>query len=181
MSSTNTNASVGLAVMRISPLHLGHCKIIDRMIKNCSTAIICVGSTNKYDEWNPWSFEHRKNMIKNVYGDRLKVIPLADINSDASTTEWCNYVLTKINKLGLPDPQHYFTGSEADSIFYQSYFCPENKRHLHIVNRNQNEYPPATDIRNMIALDDERWKQWVPAVNHALIEQTFPEEFRIAR
>ena len=57
---------------------------------------------------------------------------------------------------------------------------PEGKiRNLHIIDRNVNPVPPATDIRMYLSLRTDDWKQWVPAVNHNLVEDTFPEEFKI--
>lgn len=198
---------VGLAVVRIQPLHLGHLWIINQMISECETAIIGIGSTNKpIDINNPWTFDQRKEMIKNIYGDRIKIIPVADLGTNSTTTEWCDYVLEKIDKLNLPTPTDYFCGSESDGIWYKSHFMtleeysaaienwksemashsrnfvsrdePEQPKpnFMHIRHRDSNAFVSATEIRTFLRLKSDAWKQWVPRVNHELIQNTFPQE-----
>lgn len=177
---------VGLAVMRIQPLHRGHTWILNQLIEECETAIIAIGSTQaESDIYNPWSFDQRKEMVRNVYGDRFKIIPVTDLGSDSTTTDWCEYVLGKIHKLGLPEPTDYYTGSVADSVYYKKvFFTPgeimvqpgEMVKRLHIRERTSNPFPPATDIRTFLKLKSDEWMKWVPRVNHELIKATFPKE-----
>jgi len=169
---------VGLAVMRIQPLSLGHLWIIGQMIAECETVIIGIGSTQaEKDIHNPWSFDQRKQMLKNVYGDRLKVMPLMDLGSDSGTQDWCEYVLDKLNKQKFPEPTDYYTGSKSDSIWYEKHFFEEDDAEfrLHIRQRDTNPFIPATDIRTFLRLKSDEWKKWTPRVNHKYIEDTFPE------
>ena len=194
------NKRTGLAVMRIQPLHKGHCHIIDQMIQNCENVILGIGSTNVSDQWNPFSFELRKKMVHNVFGDRLKIVQLADIGTQEDTNAWVDYVLDKIKKLGLSEPTDYFTGSSADARWYaqrfylngisvhnktahenESFYQEKKLKILHIVDREKNEVPAATDLRTFIELGAEDWKQWVPAVNHDLVLDNYPEEYKIKR
>ena len=205
-----SNKRVGLIVGRFQPLHEGHCRIINTMIQSCETAIVCLGSAQKSRELdNPWTVEERMTMLRNVYGAysnkgeylgcRIKIVPLVDLGaSSARPEEWTDYVFEKLDKLDLPNPTDYFTGSVADGFWYKHCFrgdksgvfnrtpemerfkTPEGKiRNLHIIDRNVNPVPPATDIRMYLSLRTDDWKQWVPAVNHNLVEDTFPEEFKI--
>ncbi len=190
-------ARVGFAVMRIQPLSDGHRGALNRIAGECETAIIAIGSTQApMDIYNPWSFEQRKEMVRNVYGDRFKIVPVTDLGTDSTTTDWCEYVLGKLEKLGLPAPTDYYTGSVADAIWYRKhFFTPEEIKaklkldgreyevnsmdvypRLHILNRETTIYPPATDIRTFLRLKSDEWKQWVPRVNHKLVESTFPKE-----
>ena len=193
------NERVGLAIMRLQPLHRGHCLTINEMIQKCEVAIIGLGSTNKKpDKHDPFTPDVRMQMIRNVYGDRVKIIPLVDLNA-ASKSEWVDYVFQKISKLGMPEPTDYFTGSEADAVWYNEHFAKRpnildygTRRHyvaegnqrmpvrfLHIVDRRQNEIPSASEIRMFIDLHSNEWKKWVPYVNHQLIEDNYPEEFKV--
>lgn len=192
--------SVGLAIMRIQPMHNGHCRIIDRMIRNNDTVILGIGSTQvQREQWNPWTFEERKKMVHNVYGDRVKIIQLKDLGTTAKTNDWIDYAMDKIKKVGLPEPTDYYTGSTADSRFYCGRFLLEEKtlhdvdvynvedylsnngvaRRLHIVERASRDIPPATDLRTFLELRSDEWKQWVPRVNWEVVEKNFPEEFKI--
>ena len=125
-------------------------------------------------------------MLKNVYGDRIKIVPLTDL--DASTPkEWTAYIFEKLNKLGMKEPTDYYTGSSADSRWYSHCFTIKQfnsaydveDRVLHILDRDMNPVPAATDIRTFINLRTEEWRTWVPAVNHELVISTYPEEFKI--
>lgn len=187
-----------IAVMRIQPLHKGHTFIINKMCEDFKNVIVCVGSTNVSDKWNPWSFEVRKEMLKNIYGDRIKIVQLADIGTQEGSTDWVDYVIDKVHKLGLPDPTDYFTGSEADARWYSKRFsltggmgdfaipgqlpsAIQMSRVLHIVDRSQNNVPPATDLRTFLELADNGWKPWIPEVNHDLVLDNYPKEFIIGQ
>lgn len=193
--------NVGLAVMRTQPLHKGHTRIIDNMIQDNDVAIIGMGSCNvSRTQHDPFTPEERKEMIRNVYGDRVKIIMLSDLGITPGKDDWVNYVLSKISKLGLPAPSDYYSGSHGDAVWYKNRFTDyqgdENPgwqyefvrndgsigfRKLHILDRAMNDVPAATDIRTLISLGDTSWKKWVPRANHALIENSFPEEFKIGK
>jgi hypothetical protein len=183
------------------------------MIESCETAILGLGSAQKTsDEHDPWPIDNRIQQARNVYGDRIKIVPLNDLGATSGTNDWIDYVLDKANKLGLPEPTDYYTGSEADAIwyrerFYRKYFSPvpegvtlpdswDNSmpeeydayyteggvlRRLHIRARDMTQIPSATEIRTFMALRNDGWKKFVPYVNHSLIEETYPEEFRVRK
>jgi hypothetical protein len=171
------------------------------MHEDFSTVLLGIGSTQKSREiWDPWTFEERKQMVRNVYGDRIKIIQLQDLGTTSGSNDWVDYVLGKVKKLGMPEPTDYFTGSLADSRWYTGRFILNGvskvgdhthhfdnfvvngvERRLHIMDRGNNDIPPATDIRTFMSLRDDSWKKWVPAVNWQLVEETFPEEFRISK
>lgn len=116
---------VGLVVARLQPLHTGHCRLITQMIMDCNVAIVGLGSTQKSKEpANPFSVDDRIKMLKNVYGDRIKIVPLKDIGSDPSKNSWIDYVFDKIHKLDLPIPTDYYCGRDTDSLFYKGRFWP---------------------------------------------------------
>jgi cytidyltransferase-like protein len=204
-----TNNRVALAVMRLQPLHRGHFRIINRMIQDCGTAIVGLGSAQKSrEEHDPWTVEERIQMIKNIYGAydnkgeylgcRVKIVPLIDL--DASTQEeWVDYVLEKMAKLDMPEPTDLYTGSIADAYWYKNNFWDDKisigdstqihfdhyrtdcgvNRNLHIIDRMNNEVPAATDIRAYLSMRTDDWKEWIPAVNHELVESTYPEKFKV--
>lgn len=180
--------SVGLVVGRFQPLHFGHTKIINHMIQDCKTAIVCIGSAQESRTGrNPWSVEERMQMLRNVYADRVKIVPLNDLGA-ANPDQWVGYIFEKIEKLGMKLPTDYFTGSDQDSFWYREHFSYNWKelkaghdgiRRLHIINRNINPVPAATEIRGFLELRNNGWKDWVPAVNHSIIEINYPEEFKV--
>jgi len=197
-------ARVGLAVMRIQPLHKGHCLTINRMIQDCETSIICIGSAQKSrEEHDPWTIEERMQMLKNVYGDRIKIVPLNDLGA-TRPEEWTDYIFEKLAKLGMNEPTDYYTGSVQDSFWYKhcffakelgnqyndsnpdfmdeyEYFDGKTQcfRKLHLIDRDMNPVPAATEIRGFLQLRANGWKEWVPRVNHSLVEKMYPEEFKV--
>lgn len=175
-------SNVGLAIMRLQPLHAGHLRIINRMIADCETVIIGIGSADKSNTaHNPYTIEARMDMLRNVYGNRIKIIPLKDLGLTEVTREWADFVINKIKKVDMPAPTEYWTGSEADAAFYKEHFG-DGERHigpLRIVNRGTNNIPPATELRTFLQLNDNSWRQWVPAVNWNIVENGYPDEFRM--
>lgn len=190
-------ARCGLMVARIQMLHDGHCEHLDRMIRSCETAILGLGSTGLHSTLtDPWTQVQRQEMVRNVYGNRIRIVPLQDLGSDQTSTSWCDYVLEKVEAMGLPPVTDYFSGSEADAQWYTGRFwdgtgpktsnfytaddASSQVRYLHIIDREQNIYPSATELRVFLQTRSEKWKKWVPAVNHDLVESTYPEHFKVS-
>lgn len=189
---------VGLMVGRFQPLHRGHLKSINRMIQDCETAVICLGSAQRSrEQHDPWTVDERMQMIKNVYADRVKIVPLNDLNA-ATPKQWTDYIFEKLTKLGMKEPTDYYTGSIQDGYWYKhcfwgdefwsdsdeqpnklQFYNGETKRLLHLIDRGKNEVPAATEIRGFLQLRSNRWMDWVPAVNHKLVHDTYPEEFKV--
>ena len=192
---------VAMAAMRTQPIHLGHTGIANAMTAHFDEVLIYNGSANQpISISNPFPVEIRMEMWKRIYGDRIKLIPVADLGATNDTTEWCDYLLKKAEQLGLPAPTDYFTGSPADAIWYRGRFfnkdcgspADDNTeefvkrympngvfRQLHLVDRTQNYIPSATELRQFMVTRDDGWKRWVPAVIHDLVEEHFPEEFKV--
>lgn len=198
VTKNSKNGRVALAVMRTQPLHLGHKNIADIMLKNFDTVIIGSGSSNqKISIDNPYPINIRLKMWKTLFGDKIKLVPLADLGSTENTNDWCDYVLSKIKNLGLPDPTDYFTGSVADAVWYKGRFFNDKldidsnpddnfkindiERKLHIIDREKNDIPSATELRQFLVTNHDEWKKWVPEEIHNLVDTEFPKNFRIGK
>jgi len=53
--------NTGVYIGRFQPLHTGHLAIIKQGIKNENTFVVIIGSIDKYDSKNLYSFQDRKN------------------------------------------------------------------------------------------------------------------------
>lgn len=165
----------GLSVMRAQPFHIGHSRMIDKMLEECAQVTIILGSIQEQGtDRNPLNYTTRKKMIQNVYRsrpeyDRLKVIGLFDINNPV---EWAEYVLDFMNEslpqLGRPDV--YYAGSAYDAHWFRSAFD-----HIEYVDRTNYDFPfvSGTMIRDMIKFGDKRWKDFIHPENHCLVEEHF--------
>src|ERR1700674_4921478 len=117
---------VGLTIGRYQPLHIGHCQYMRCMIRECDEAIVCVGSINREDESrNPYTFEDRAEMIRNVFGNTLQVTGLADVGTPPELAVWVDYVLSELRRRGFPRPTDYYCGRTEDAIYYHHRFSTE--------------------------------------------------------
>lgn len=108
---------IALAVMRLQPLHNGHKFMIDTMLNEADRVIVGIGSVNKNDEKNPYSFELRKKMIESIYGDNVLVVPLNDIGAP-NKRAWADYVLKRVKEELDLIPTIYYAGSHDDASWF---------------------------------------------------------------
>ncbi len=162
----------GLSIMRAQPFHIGHQRILNQMLQDCRFVTIILGSTQEYGtSRNPFDFDTRRKMIENIYPPKqfetkLQIFGLYDINN---TAQWPHFVLDFLAKHlpKYPRPDAYYAGSEYDAHWFESEI--EN---ICLVDRNDENFTfvSATMVREMIKFHDHRWKDFVPAQNHQLIE-----------
>ena len=69
-----------LFIGRWQPFHNGHKYIIDTALKNRKNVCIGIRDT-EISEHNPFTIEQRREMIKRVYGDKVSIIIIPDIES----------------------------------------------------------------------------------------------------
>ena len=163
-------------IARFQPFHNGHKTIIDKMLKESSFVTIILGSAQEsYTENNPLNIEQRKNLILNIYGERnnMKILYMNDINCDDIT--WYKHVIQflKDNVKEFGFPEAYYCGDMNNGYYYD-----KGEFKIEIVDREKQEgyYKiSATEVRNMIKNNDEKWKYYIPIENHSLIEKYFKD------
>lgn len=75
-----------LFVARLQPLHKGHLYALRMALKKYDKLVVLIGSTNRHDKSNPFSFALRKKMLRAAlkgYKKRYKIIGVPDFSSDA--------------------------------------------------------------------------------------------------
>ncbi|KKT39509.1 hypothetical protein A3K29_02075 [Candidatus Collierbacteria bacterium RIFOXYB2_FULL_46_14] len=93
---------VAVLLGRFSPFHKGHQAQVDLMIteRGLENCMIIIGSSNSCNQRTPFSYEQRREIIKQIY-PAMRIVPLPDINPklvyfDGSTNDqW----LAEIKKL----------------------------------------------------------------------------------
>ena len=168
----------GLCIMRAQPFHIGHQKLVDRMLKECERVTIALGSIQEQGTArNPLNYTTRKKMIQNIYRDkqeyeRLKIIGLFDINNPA---EWGEFVLDFMKESfpDLPLPEVYYAGSAYDAHWFKDCF-----EHIELEDRTDPNFPfvTGTMVRDMIRFGDERWKNFIDPANYHIIEEYFSKK-----
>ena len=86
--------TTALTIMRLQPFHNGHKKIIDTMLQENNQVILLIGSINKTDNKNPYSFEKRLKMVKKIYSDAIhsKKLIIKGIKDINNPPKWVDYV-----------------------------------------------------------------------------------------
>lgn len=155
--------NTGLIVMRGQPLHNGHISLINLMLKECNNCNIVLGSIQESGtERNPFTFEERKQMIKNIYGDKINIYGVEDIPNNNEL--WLKTIFSKIkNKVDI-----YYCGDDDNGIFFKNDI--KTIRKLDRNNQKEDLKISGTEIREMIINKNIKWKNFVPKKNIKLIE-----------
>ena len=141
----------GIFVGRCAPLHLGHQKIIQKMIDDCgvNNCLMLIGSSNTPLSWRVlFPYMRRRNWVERIF-KQLKVIGIPDcVNND---TEWFMMLddyITSVFPEARKEDIIFYGGKQEDVIFFYSH---EN-RSVEIVNRY--ELPiSASQVREMLLLN----------------------------
>lgn len=87
-------SEIGLIIWRFQPLHKGHILLIEKSLEQNPASLVLIGSTNKSDEENPYSFELRKELIEGEFPTQtIYIWRLPDFPND---TDWVNCILSYI-------------------------------------------------------------------------------------
>ncbi len=80
-----------LFIGRFQPMHKGHEKVVKELLDKYEKVLILIGSINKNDDKNPFSFEQRKKMIENVLKN-YNNFEIYGIEDNESNNEWTNHI-----------------------------------------------------------------------------------------
>ena len=155
--------NTGLIVMRGQPLHNGHISLINLMLEECSNPNIVLGSIQESrTERNPFTFEERKQMIQNIYKDKINIYGVEDIPNNNEL--WLKTVFSKIkNKIDV-----YYCGDNDNGKFFKN--DVKIIRKLDRSKQKENLKISGTEIRKMIKENNKKWKLFIPKENIKLIE-----------
>ena len=85
---------LGIIIGRFQPFHKWHKLLFDTAIAECKSVLVLIGSSNKTDTNNPYSYELRKEIIEaEISGDTVFIWDLPDFDTDG---EWIRYILSYI-------------------------------------------------------------------------------------
>lgn len=163
----------GFIVMRAQPFHEGHKSLVNKMFKECKNITIILGSTQEERTTkNPFTFEERVQMLKNVYSKdpkfkRVQIFGLEDIPND---NEWYDYVLENIKEkcpnFGKVDA--FYCGNDEDGCWFD-----DGKISIEKIERAQQgkeKLISGTEIREMIRNNNLKWKRHVSKENVEFLE-----------
>jgi nicotinamide-nucleotide adenylyltransferase len=149
-----------LYIGRFNPLHFGHLKSIEYILKNeedIDQLIIGIGSVQEsFTLINPFTggerFEFLINAMKEyeIPNDKFLIVPVPDLNSNS---QWISYLLALLPKFDV-----IYSNNSLVSLLVEN---NKNIRVKPIPFFNRNEWS-ATNIRKKMLSKDETWKELVP-------------------
>ncbi len=167
----------GFCIIRCQPFHIGHDRLIKKMMEECAYGTVVIGSAQESGtEKNPLPYFVRKKMIQNVWRNneayaRLRIVGIKDINN----IPWNIHVLETIKKeqSDKPKPDIIYVGDESEYLFFKN-----DVPNVGICSRTTQNFPflSGNMVRDMIALKDIRYKEFVHPENIELIEKSFYED-----
>lgn len=108
----------GLYIGRFQPLHIGHAHIISKMLDECDTVIIAIGSAQESGtKRNPLSYACRKDLIMETFfwqDDNMKFVPLKDRENPSDDASWGDYVFTRVKEWCGLTPDVIYEGEESE-------------------------------------------------------------------
>jgi nicotinamide-nucleotide adenylyltransferase len=108
--------NLGVLVGRFQTIHSGHEMMIDTALSLCGQVGIFIGSSQESGTAkNPFSYELRKSLLEKLYGDRIKIYPLADLGVGNNST-WGEYVLKNIKDNFGSYPDLLVSGKESRRV-----------------------------------------------------------------
>lgn len=96
--------NLGLILGRFQGFHVGHQAVIDKALTSCKQVLVFIGSSDKsMVPYNPFPYELREAIIKDIYKDRIIVAPLPD-RGFGDVGAWGEYMIESAIKVaGKPD------------------------------------------------------------------------------
>lgn len=86
-----------IIIWRFQPFHKWHKLLVDTALCECKSLLILIGSSNKEDTKNPYSYELRKDIIDSEISDeKVFISDLPDFDTDE---QWMKYILSYIPKI----------------------------------------------------------------------------------
>lgn len=148
-----TYMSTCLYIWRFQPVHIGHLDVINQIFDTgYQNIIIGVGSSNKQDERNPFSFLQRKEIIEMSLNDRgidlsrIEIVGIPDFSEDE---DWYAYITDMIQ----------FDAVMSGNEHVKTIFAHHKQPVLEELERIQIH---GTDIRNWIEQGEwDKMRKWV--------------------
>jgi nicotinamide-nucleotide adenylyltransferase len=92
-------ARIGV-IARWQPVHLGHVPVLRALCKCSTQALIGIGSSNRYNMRNPFTFDERIEMLRLVLSERdnYTLMPVPDLDNGP---RWRKLVINNFGRLDL--------------------------------------------------------------------------------
>lgn len=149
---------------RFQPLHKGHAYLIAQALEQCDRVLVFVGSSQASRETrNPFSYEEREAMLREVFGYHIDVAPLPDLGL-GDVHAWGDHVIAEAKRRGH-EVDAFVLGEELKN---DNWFSPEVRKTFSLLQINRQGIPiSATAIRKALREGDEKtFREFMPESLH---------------
>ena len=154
---------LGILIGRFQTPHLGHEQMIEKALELCEEVGVFIGSSQESGTVkNPYPYEVREALLREVFQDRIKIYPLPDIGV-GNNSSWGDYVIENVvDRFGCM-PDILISGKEERRLSWFDSVKGLSLAELYI--------PKAIDIsasemrNHMIEGNFEIWKQYTNPVH----------------
>ena len=158
--------SLGILVGRFQVVPAGHEQLIRTALSLCRRVGIFVGSSQESGtSTNPFPYEIRRQLLRNLFGDAVEIYPLPDIGV-GNTAAWGDYVLQNVRTRFDCLPDLLVAGKESRRLDWFDSVLGGRIAELYIP---KTIAISASQMRIFLIEDDRaRWERYVSPENHAL-------------
>ena len=160
---THKAFSLGIIVGRFQGIHSGHEKMIGAALSVCGEVGVLVGSSQESGTVkNPFTYETRCEMLRRIYGDRIKIYPLPDAGL-GNCAAWGEYVVENVVKQTGRRPDLSVSGKEERRASWLDGESGESIAELYVP---KTVAMSASQMREFFVSDDR--ESWQSFTNPAL-------------
>lgn len=158
--------SLGILVGRFQVVHAGHEQMIRTAIALCLQVGIFIGSSQESGtSTNPFPYDIRCRMLRNLFGDAVQIFPLPDIGV-GNTAAWGDYVLENVRARFGCLPDLLVSGKESRRLDWFDSVQGVRIAELYIP---KTIAISASQMRSFLIADDRaQWERYVSKENHAM-------------
>ncbi|MFA5917100.1 MAG: adenylyltransferase/cytidyltransferase family protein [Candidatus Gracilibacteria bacterium] len=144
--------NLGIIIGRFSPLHIGHISLVNYSLKNHDKTIVIIGSAEKIDKNNPYSYNERNDIIKKEFDANIILDYLNDYEKDEN---WIGALNSVIKKYSTKEDNLYFLGGDLKNDFaikvIKEHIQELDFNTISFIEKPRQEIPiSATKIRNLL-------------------------------
>ncbi|MCC7118169.1 MAG: hypothetical protein IT310_06555 [Anaerolineales bacterium] len=169
---TKQYSRIGM-IARWKPVHLGHASILRVLCNSGETALIGVGSSNRYNARNPFTLDETREMIQLVLAEfsNYQIIPVPDLDDGPRWRVMVKELFGELDVFATANPY-------VASLLREDYrVIPP----VELVPLRERVPAEGSDVRRMMARGGE-WESLVPQVIAEYIksnrlDQRFRDEF----
>ena len=157
-------------IARWRPVHLGQAPVLRGLCDHADTALIGIGSSNRYDARNPFTVDETTDMIRLVLEGRSNytLVPVEDLGDGP---RWREMVRELLGELDLYVTDNPYVTSLMDGVYR---VC----RPVELVAEDERAAIDGTMVRRAMARGDG-WRELVPeAVAGYIVSNRLDERFR---